>query len=125
VSGANLPVSIWSQTMREAHRLDHPPPLPSNWRDPQPQQQPLIGEASTAPATSRNAPVTNTGLAAPKSSQQLGGSSLQAGSHGQTAPAMNSRDHNSRDLLPPANLGAASGDYKGSRGGLLDRLFGG
>ncbi len=125
VSGANLPVSIWSQTMREAHRLDHPPPLPSNWRDPQPQQQPLIGEASTAPAKSRNAPVINTGLAAPKSSQQLGGSSLQAGSHGQTAPAMNSRDHNSRDLLPPANLGAASGDYKGSRGGLLDRLFGG
>lgn len=119
LSGANLPVSVWSQTMREAHRYDQPPPLPSNWKEQTPlQTQPPETRAASARLPT-NVPPGSTS-AAPRPAPNSG-RPVQDG----TRRADPREPPNSRDLLPPANLGeAVSGERRDNRG-LMYRLFGG
>ena len=119
LSGANLPVSVWSQTMREAHRYDQPPPLPSNWKEQTSLQTQPPETRAAPPRLPTNLP-PGSASAAPRPSPYSGGP-VQDG----TRRADPREPPNSRDLLPPANLGeAVSGERRDNRG-LMDRLFGG
>lgn len=121
LSGANLPVAVWTQTMREAHRLNQPPPLPSNWKaQPAPQQ---TSQTSQTPERPGAITPTNIALGAPRVAP-INSVPVQIGTGG-GAGRTDARDLNSRDLLPPANLGETTSRERRESRGLLDRLFGG
>ena len=106
MSGGNLPADIWARFMREGLRGTAETPLPgvADWRSP--------ATASGATASVRTPPPAGQPL-------QIGG----AGSMTSSTPTPARR---SNDLLPPANVGAASGGQQPSRErGLLERLLGG
>lgn len=109
VSGANLPVGVWAEIIREHHKAHKPAPLNYAWREEVAPRPPATAPQADSMRTWVNdaaAPEKPMSNATPRQQARGGAEPLRP-------PA---------DLLPPANVGSNGG---GARGGLLDRLFGG
>lgn len=109
VSGANLPVTVWTEIIREHYKHNRPAPLNYAWREDGIQR--WGSPAPEAEAVRR---------------QSNSVSSATGPSHNPALIDRPPRDvehaRSPIDLVPPANVGSNAG---GARGGVFERLFGG
>ncbi|MDB5570586.1 MAG: penicillin-binding protein [Hyphomicrobiales bacterium] len=114
VSGGNLPAEIWKTFMQEAHRNAQPQPLPGvGWRD-QPLGPPPETEAAIASATPPLRPAAASAI-----------TGYLTAAPPQAPPRPPARRAPAGDaLIPPADVGVATGRAAGEKG-FLDKLFGG
>jgi penicillin-binding protein 1A len=130
VSGANLPVEIWSRFMRDAHKGIPAAPLPSGvWRDPvQPMPPPSFTPPADVPMASNqpmplplpqaSPPAQIAPQAQPVAVRQIGGP---------VRPGAPRRDPIA-DLIPPASIPQGSAIRRTApppEKGFLQSLFGG
>ena len=105
VSGANLPVAVWSEIIREHHKLNRPAPLNNGWRPD------VAPRAYSIPPHTEGSNVRAQNPALESLQPNMGSRGrLGGGAEPARVPL---------DLLPPENVGS------GTRSGILERLFGG
>jgi penicillin-binding protein 1A len=111
LSGANMPVVVWSEIMREFHKGERPAPLPMNWREPGNDRTPAASDDRAGAVAAPSAPPSNANAQVPPAAPRMR-ETPRAGEERIPASA----------LVPPADLGTSGRQTTG--GGLFDRLLG-